>query len=287
MKKPSLWLKLLPLAFLLVQASCVKRTTVLPPSQRLLPAKDATEPDLLQALEQKSRQIKTLKATVALDLTRGGAKSGVLDEYRQTKGYVIVDRPCHIRVQIQLPIVLSTVATMVSDCKEYRLWIPPKNQFAIENVDAPIDASNSLTNLRPQVFLDGLFVDITPFLDRQTMKSLFNEEVEGVHSYYVFSFFEENPEPQLVEKLWIDRSDLEVARKQMFGKNGRLETDVDYTNYHDEGGVSFPEVITIHRPLEDLTVKMTFQQTAMNDELDAKSFNLPRPEGSQLVQLTK
>ena len=285
MKQLILKLQLLVCLLLLVQAGCIKKTTVVPQSDRLLPAQTATRSELLQALQEKSKQVETLKATVGIEFSRGGAKTGVLDEYRETKGYVFVERPSHIRVQVQMPVVLTTVAIMVSDGQQYRLSIPIKNQFAIEDVNAPISADSSLNNLRPQIFLDGLFVDITRYENKQP---LFEETVVGTHSYYVFSFFDNSDsEPQLLEKLWIDRTDMEVSRKQVFGKDGRLETDVDYQNYAGEGGQRYPKVIIIHRPIEDFTVKMTFQQTTMNEKLDAKIFDLPRPEGSKLVQVRK
>ena len=285
MKQLILKLQLLVCLLLLVQAGCIKKTTVVPQSERLLPAQTATRSELLQALQEKSKQVETLKATVGIEFSRGGAKTGVLDEYRETKGYVFVERPSHIRVQVQMPVVLSTVAIMVSDGQQYRLSIPIKNQFAIEDVNAPISADSSLNNLRPQIFLDGLFIDITRFEKKQP---LFEEAVVGTHSYYVFSFFDNSDsEPQLLEKLWIDRTDMEVSRKQVFGKDGRVETDVDYQNYTGEAGMRYPKAIIIHRPIEDFTVKMTFQQTTMNEKLDAKIFDLPRPEGSKLLQVRK
>ena len=286
MKQLILKFQLLVCLLLLVQAGCIKKTTVVPQSQRLLPAQTATRSELLQALQEKSKQLETLKATVGIEFSRGGAKSGVLDEYRETKGYVFVERPSHIRVQVQMPVVLTTVAIMVSDGQQYRLSIPIKNQYAIEDVNAPISPDSSLSNLRPQIFLDGLFVDITQYENKQP---LFEEAVVGTHSYYVFSFFDNSgSEPQLLEKLWIDRADMmDVSRKQLFDKEGRLETDVDYQNYAGEGGQRYPKVIIIHRPIEDFTVKMTFQQTTMNEKLDAKIFDLPRPEGSKLVQVRK
>ena len=285
MKQLILKLQLLVCLLLLVQAGCIKKTTVVPQSERLLPAQTATRSELLQALQEKSKQVETLKATVGIEFSRGGAKTGVLDEYRETKGYVFVERPSHIRVQVQMPVVLTTVAIMVSDGQQYRLSIPIKNQFAIEDVNAPISGDSSLNNLRPQIFLDGLFLDITRFEKKQP---LFEEAVVGTHSYYVFSFFDNSDsEPQLLEKLWIDRTDMEVSRKQVFGKDGRLETDVDYQNYAGEDGMRYPKAIIIHRPMEDFTVKMTFQQTTMNEKLDAKIFDLPRPEGSKLLQVRK
>jgi len=281
--------KLFVLLFLAICVGCVKKTTVVPQSERLLPAKSATRAELFQSLEEKSKLIETLKGTFNVEFSRGGAKSGVLDEYRQTKGYVFVERPDHIRVQVQMPIVLTTVAVMVSDGHEYRLSIPVKNQYAVANVDAPMNPNSTFSNLRPRIFLDGLFVDIRPYLDKPTSKTpLFEEAVVGVHSYYVFSFFDSSgTDPQLLEKIWIDRADLQVSRKQLFDKDGKLEQDVDYQEYQREGQILFPKTIVIHRPVEDFTVKMTFQSATMNEKLDAKVFDLPRPSGAQLVQITK
>jgi outer membrane lipoprotein-sorting protein len=267
------------------QAGCIKKTTVVPPAQRLLPAKSATREELMKKLQEQSNQVHTLKATTLLELSQGGAKSGVLEQYRQTKGYVFVERPDHIRIQVQLPILLSTIAIMVSDGQQYRVSIPIKNQFAIRDVNEPVSEKNAVKDLRPQLFLEGLFVDIRPYIDNPNVKSFLEEAVGGVHSYYVFSFFDVSaPEAQLLEKIWIDRNELQIARKQIYGKEGRLETDAEYQNFHSEKGIQVPQLVVIHRPVEDFTVKMTFQQTMLNESLDASIFDLPRPEGSELVQ---
>jgi len=288
-KKTSLLFQTLLLGMVLVvQSGCIKKTTRLPPDQVLLPAKTATRAELFENLRVSSGHIKTLKGSVSLDLTKGGPKSGVLDEYRQTKGYVVVERPSHIRIQVQMPLVLTTVAVMVSDGKEYKVSIPVKNQFAVRDIDAPVDPRSTFSSLRPQIFLDGLFVDISPYLDKPNIKSLFEESLDGIHSFYIFSFFDmSDAEPQLLEKIWIDRQDLRVAKKQVFGKDGRLETDVDYQEYREEGGVAVPNVIAIRRPIEDFSVRMTFTDRTINESLEAKVFELPLPEGANLVQVTK
>jgi len=289
-KKTSLIFQILLLGIVLVvQSGCIKKTTRLSPDQVLLPAKTATRAELFENLRASSDRIKTLKGSVSLDLTKGGPKSGVLDEYRQTKGYVVVERPSHIRIQVQMPLVLTTVAVMVSDGVQYKVSIPVKNQFAVRDIDAPVDPKSTFSSLRPQIFLDGLFVDINPYLDNPNIKApLFEESQVGVRSFYVFSFFDASAaEPQLVEKIWIDRQDLRVAKKQVFGKDGRLETDVDYQEYREEGGVAVPNVISIHRPIEDFSVRMTFTDRTINESLEAKVFELPLPEGANLVQVAK
>ena len=272
---------------LLCPASCISRKRVLPEEQRLLPAKTATRAQLVQDLEARSNSIQTLQGTVFLDLSGGGAKSGVLTEYHQTTGYVVVDRPKQIRFKVVAPIVLSTIADMVSDGRQYWVSIPVKNQFLVGDVNAPANSKTALANLRPQHLLDGLFIDVRPYLNKAQVKSVLEETVQGRRSYYVFSFINiGGSEAQLMEKLWIDRTDMQISRKQVFAKEGRLETDVEYSDYQSEGGESFPQTVVIQRPLEEYTVKMTFQKAALNQKLAEDTFNLERPEGSELVRLT-
>ena len=272
---------------LLFPASCISRKRVLPEEQRLLPAKTATRAELVQDLEAKSNSIQTLQGTVSLDLSGGGAKSGVLTEYHQTTGYVVVDRPKQIRFKVVAPIVLSTIVDMVSDGGQYRVSIPVKNQFLVGDVNAPANSKTALANLRPQHLLDGLFIDVRPYLNKAQVKSVLEEAVQGRRSYYVFSFINiGGSEAQLMEKLWIDRTDMQVSRKQVFAKEGRLETDVEYLDYQSEGAESFPQTVVIQRPLEEYTVKMTFLKAAFNQKLADDTFNLERPDGSELVRLT-
>jgi len=272
---------------LLFPASCISRKRVLPEEQRLLPAKTATRVELVQDLEAKSNSIQTLQGTVSLDLSGGGAKSGVLTEYHQTTGYVVVDRPKQIRFKVVAPIVLSTIVDMVSDGGQYRVSIPVKNQFFVGDVNAPANSKTALVNLRPQHLLDGLFIDVRPYLNNAQVKSVLEEAVQGRRSYYVFSFINiGGSEAQLMEKLWIDRTDMQVSRKQVFAKEGRLETDVEYLDYQSEGAESFPQTVVIQRPLEEYTVKMTFLKAAFNQKLADDTFNLERPDGSELVRLT-
>jgi outer membrane lipoprotein-sorting protein len=276
---------------LVIQAGCISRTRVIPQDQRLLPAKSADKAELLQMLEQKSRQIQTMNGTVSLDVTGGGSQNGVLTEYRQTKGYVLVERPANFRIKVLLPLVGSTAFDLVSDGQRYHLSIPAKNQWAEGEVNAPINSKSPLASLRPKHFLDGLFVDIIPYLNKPQVKFSFEEAVEGRRSFYVFTFMEESQSGQqvrILEKLWIDRNDsLEVTRKQVFRPDGKVETDVKYSNYRTDNNVQYPEIIEIQRPIEEYTLKMTFQKTTFNQKLRDNTFNLERPEGSQLVQMAQ
>jgi len=43
--------------------------------------------------------------------------------------------------------------------------------------------------------------------------------------------------------------------------------------------------VTIHRPVEDVDLKITFVNAEPNADLPGEDFQLSQPEGSQLIQL--
>jgi outer membrane lipoprotein-sorting protein len=271
---------------LMVQAGCISTKRVVPAAERPLPAQTADRAELLRGLEEKSKQIQTLQGTVTLDASGGAMKTGVLTEYRQTKGYILVERPGHIRIKAQAPLALATVFDMVSDGNQYRAYIPIKNKFIIGDAHAPGTDKNPVLNLRPQHLMNALFVDVTPYVNNSQMKSTLEETTQGRRSFYVFSFIDiASPDAQLVEKIWIDRTNMQIARKQIFGKDGKTETDVEYSGYQTQDGDAFPQIIVMERPIDDYMLKITFQRTILNEKLAADAFNLERPQGSELVQL--
>jgi len=281
-------LRIVFILLLVIQASCISRKRILSQDERLLPAKTSTREELLHQLEERSSSVQTLQGTIFLDLSGGGAKSGVLTEYHQTTAYVVVDRPRQIRFKVVVPIVLSTIADMVSDGREVRVSIPFKNQFVVGAASEPLVTKTALANLRPQHLLDGLFVDIRPYEKNPEVKSSLEEIVQGRRSYYVFSFIDfAGPYAQMLEKLWIDRTDLQISRKEVFGNDGRIETEVEYSNYQTDGESSFPHTIVIQRPVEEYTLKMAFQKATLNQKLAEDTFNLERPAGSDLVQIAR
>ncbi len=284
--KLGLQIRTFVLATALLAAGCISTKRVVPEDQRLLPAKTASRAELLEGLKTQSQAIKSMTATVALDVSGGSLRTGVLTEYRQTKGFILVDRPNNIRVRAQAPLALATVFDMVSDGRQYRVSVPIRNKFIVGDATAPASNQNPVLNMRPQHLLSALFVDIMPLLANPQIRSTLEETSVGRKSYYIFEFINiAQPNADLVEKLWIDRSTLEVVRKQIFGRDGKVEADVEYTGYQDSGGTSFPQAIVIQRPAEDYTLKITFQKTVLNEQLAADAFVLERPSGSDLVQV--
>ncbi len=271
-----------------VSSGCLSRRTQVPVDQQILPGLVKTRTELMADLERRAKLISTMIAKVELDVS-GGGKTGILTNYRKTTGIIQVDRPKQVRIQILAPVIATTVADMVSDGSEYRVNIPIKNKFGVFDATAPPTSANSLLNLRPQHILDALFVDVRPYINNPNDRGFLEEATNGRVRYYVLNFVDiAGNDGRLLEKIWIDRTNLEVRRKQIYGGDGRLESDVTFAGYIEVEGSTFPQVISIQRPIEDYNVRITFQpdKLRVNEKLAENAFQLERPAGAELIQTT-
>jgi outer membrane lipoprotein-sorting protein len=89
-----------------------------------------------------------------------------------------------------------------------------------------------------------------------------------------------------LRKFWFDRSNLDVARMQSYGPKGRYTEDVQYSNFKDFQGTRYPAQIQITRPVEDYRLAITIQKATFNQEITPDKFELKKPEGSELVELS-
>jgi len=279
------WGGLAILSVVLAAPGCaVRRVTRVEPSQLPPPALEASAADLVAKVNARSEGIRTLVATVALEPTAGSVYSGVIKEYRDVRGFILLERPAMIRMLGQAPVVRTTIFDMVSDGQEFRLSIPPKQKFIVGKTDFHRPAKNSLENLRPQHILAALLV---PSIEPGREKYIFEEAEEASRRYYVLSVLDAGGEGELAlrHKVWFDRTTLEVARLQLYGPQGTYIEDVRYAAYQDFQGVSYPARIEITRPIEDYRLAITIQKATFNQPIEAEQFDLKKPDNAELVVL--
>jgi outer membrane lipoprotein-sorting protein len=265
--------------------SPVRQTTVVAPSQAPAPALEATLSGLLARLNNQSEKIQTLTATVDLQPTAGSVYSGVINEYHDVKGFVLIKRPAMIRILGQAPVVRTDIFDMVSDGREFRVSIPPKQKFIVGKTEFKRASKNALENLRPQHIFDALVI---PPLDRAADDVSFEEDESDGHRYYVLTELKAagTGEFSPVRKLWFDRSDLNVARLRIYASGGTLVEDVRYSAYRDFDGISYPTDIQFHRPIEDYALGITVEKAVFNRPIPAEKFELKKPANAQLVELS-
>ena len=275
----------LSVAILLTGVGCAvkseKRVSAVPSPPRV-----ATPAELIQRINSRSESIHTLVATVELEPTAGSVYSGVIKEYRDVRGFILLEAPNQIRMLGQAPVVRTTLFDMVSDGREFRLSIPPKNKFIVGRADFRRAAKNSLENLRPQHIMDALLL---PGLDAEKEKFAVEEAEEGMQRFYVVSIVEpaEGGELALKRKVWFERANLDLARLQIYGAHGAYLEDVYYAAYQDFGGVNFPSRIEIRRPIEDYRLTIRVEKATFNQPIAAEKFELNKPEGAELIELGK
>ncbi len=99
-----------------------------------------------------------MTATVDLEPTTGSIYSGVIKEYHDVRGFILIQSPAMIRMQGQAPVVRTDIFDMVSNGEEFRLYIPPLQKFVVGKTAFRRPSKNSLENLRPQHILEALLI---------------------------------------------------------------------------------------------------------------------------------
>jgi len=271
-------------ALLLIPGCIVRRVRHIPRSQVVAPPRVASLAELVSKLNALSQGIRTMTATVDLEPTTGSIYSGVIKEYHDVRGFILIQSPAMIRMQGQAPVVRTDIFDMVSDGEEFRLYIPPVEKFIVGKTAFNRPSKNSLENLRPQHILEALLV---PALDENHEKWLLEESQEGGHRYYVVLIVEaaEGGELRLKRRAWFDRADLQLARMQFYEAQGLYVEDVRYSDYQDFQGVNYPSHVEVVRPVEDYRVAITILKATFNQPIDPEKFVLKQPPDTQLINL--
>ena len=285
---------LLSLATVLLVGCSVSHTHVVAPSE-IRPLRDAKQAELVAVYNAQARAINSVNAAVRMTPVAGSAYSGVIQEYHEVGGFVLMSRPAMIRIIGQAPLVAKNIFDMVSDGQTFRIFIPSKNQFLVGSTTLDRAAKSPIENLRPQHIVDAFFWPALP----QGAPVLFEEFDALPERYYVLTLLRNaGAELEIDRKVWFDRADLRVARMQIYGPAGRLDADISYSDWQPTahasvGSVSadsapaalFPCKIVIRRPQQDYQLTMEITKLTTNAEIPADRFTLEQPPGSKLVRV--
>src|SRR5208283_4050849 len=149
-------------------SGCLFRTRTLDRQFSDRPLKSATQQELIDYVNTQASKIQSMQATVDIDSSAGDPKNGRITDYKEIRGYVLARKPAMLRMKGLMPVVRNTAFDMVSDGREFKLWIPPKNKFVVGSNSAefntdpnPADTSPSdkrLENMRPQYIYEALLI---------------------------------------------------------------------------------------------------------------------------------
>jgi hypothetical protein len=275
--------------------ACLFRTRPVEDQYSKTPLQVSTQQGLIDAINQQAEAIHTLKATVDIDSSAGGVKKGHVTDYKEIRGYVLAKKPDELHMIGLMPIVRTTAFDMVSDGREFKLWIPPKNKFVVgENRVATPNAQQPMENIRPQNIYEALL--IRP-IDPNNEIAVMENGYETLHDGKGHRVLQEDYELTVIKKSgsgWIlerkiifGRTDLKPHRQFIYSEDGNVATDARYAQYKDYNGFSFPSRIEIYRPQEEYDITLNILKLDINSPLRDEQFVLEQPAGAQVVHLER
>lgn len=285
-KSALLLLGLLPLSGCLFRTHKVEQAPT-------IALKAANKGELLDYVNSQAQKIQSMQATVDIDTSVGGAKKGKVTEYQQIRGYVLARKPAMLRMIGLLPILRNTAFDMVSDGREFKVSIPPKNRFVVGRNDLVTpNPQQPLENLRPQVIYDALLLrEIDPqneiaVIENGTETVTLAKDRHYEQADYVVDVIHSNGNNSwLSRKIVFSRLDLLPNRQLIYDESGTLLTDAHYSDYKDYNAVLFPSRIEIWRPEEEYKITLTIVKLTMNLPLGNEKFALEQPPGAQIIHL--
>src|ERR1700733_8266059 len=137
---------------------CLTHTRSVPKTRPPDVVLNATLDQLLTQVNTRFDSIQTINASVQIVATTGGSRQGQVVEHPSFGGYIFLRKPEDLRVLLRVPILGSQALDMVSDGKNWKLWIPPRRIAMVGTNEVTKPSTNGLENLRPAVIFDSLLV---------------------------------------------------------------------------------------------------------------------------------
>lgn len=278
-------------------SGCLFRSRIVERPMSTAPLKTATQQQLIDYVNTQAALIHSMQARVDIDTSVGGEKKGKITDYKEISGYVLARKPAMLRMIGYTPIVRTTAFDMVSNGRDFKLWIPSKNRFVEgrNDVETP-NPKQPLENLRPQHIYDALLLrEINPDPGKQiaVMEPGMEMAVDS-HGHPV-----QQPDYELdviqkgehgwflARKIVFSRTDLLPHRQLVYDQSGNLATSSRYESYKDYGGVNFPTQIEITRPQEEYDITLTIVKLQLNGNLTDDQFALGQPRGAEIIHVNQ
>ena len=280
-----------PLALLTISAiaGCGASRTVKAPETAISVTKDATKESLLAAYNHVASGITSLNLSVDLVPSAGKAYSGIIQQYHEVSGFILAKRPADVRMIGQ--VLSKNIFDMTSDGETFHIFIPSKNKFMVGSAKLERPAEKPIENIRPQHLLDALFWPEIPAGSRVVIA----EDDEISARYYVLSVLSKSASPEIERNLWFDRSDLHLARIQIYEAAGKLVSDIRLDSWQAaapaattatvNGNFEYPRHITMQRPHDDYKLEIKVKKVTLNESISHDRFQLPQPPGTDLVKV--
>ena len=272
---------------------CLFRTRVIERQLSNAPLKTATQKELIDYINTQAGRIESMQATVDIDSTAGDPTNGRVTDYKEIRGYILARKPDMLRMKGLMPVVRNTAFDMVSDGKEFKLWIPPRNKFVIgDDNDDNYQPDKRMENMRPEYVYHALLLpaigqDEIAVLENGYQTVLDSKKHRVDQPDYELAVIRKGPQGWfLSRRIQFSRTDLVVHRLRIYDQQGNVATDAHYQKYKDFNGISFPTTIEIERPREGYDITLSILKLELNRQLGDDQFALEQPPGAEIVRLS-
>ena len=284
------------IACVFVSGCSVSRKTVVKPSQAPAALQTAAKAQLLDKYNRQAGSIRSVNLSVKMKLIGGSNYSGVIEQYHEVSGFMLASKPANIRVIGQAPVVGKNIFDMVSNGEEFHVFIPSKNDFIVGPTNLERPSKKPIENLRPQHLIDALLW--APVSDRAPV--LFEQANETQARFYVLTVLRRaspsntdtsnsnlppGDEFEIAQKIWFNRTDLNVSRIETYAPGGILASDDRYSNWDAFGDLLYARQIDVARPGDDYQLQITIVKTTFNEPIAPEHFILAQPPGTQLIRV--
>ena len=290
-RKAATLLLSIPLSLL---SGCLFTTRKLPVPKAPIVTKTATAEQLADNLNKRWAALSSLRADVQVQFTTIKAQAGIAKDYTSFPAIVLLRKPKMLRVVGFVPVVHTRMFDMVSDGRDFTLYVPSRTMAYKGPNELSHKSANTLENIRPGFFLDSLVVrGLEP--DDEYMVTADTDTVEDARKKhllivpeYIFSVMRRKAGTQELRPLRVihfHREDLMPYQQDLYDAQGNLETQVTYGQYADFGANKFPSTVTIKRPQEGFQAVFAVQKITENLELKDDQFHIQLPEDTKIQNL--
>jgi outer membrane lipoprotein-sorting protein len=257
----------------------------------------ASAEELVAQLNQRWTELDSLNASVDIQASVLKSKEGLAKDYTTFRGIILMRKPEMLRVLGRVPVIGTRMFDMVSDGKNFTLWIPSRNKAVRGANSLKKKSLSQVENMRPGFFFDAMVVrGLEPDdLYQVTANTSTVEDAAKKHLYtvpqYILTISRRKAGSQELEPkrvVYFHRDDLLPYQQDIYDREGNLETQVFYGQYADYGSNRFPSKVTIKRPLEEYQIVLTVDSVKENQKdppLTDDQFQIKVPEGTDIQKL--
>lgn len=253
----------LGLLLIIVSISCAPRYIV----------KDLSLEELLEALEKRGRGVGSLKGFISAEFKGKDPHSqGTIE------GILLFRTPDSLRFQGLNPFGFSILDLSIRG-EEFKLYFPEANQI--------ITGDNSFMENMPLLPISpGELLDIFRYPLLEKGKKVFSMKVS--EDGYMLYQSDHERQSSIEKKTLIDRRTLLIKKEYIYNNDdGSLDREMLYNNYQRVDGTLIPHSIVINKPVEQLTIRLTFKKIVVNPAIKEEDFSIATGDGVEVIDINK